>query len=291
MLKTRFEAIGTSWEIEVGNDISGASWQVLLANIQKEIADFDQYFSRFIHDSFISRLTSQKGTLEVREDFTTLLLLYLPLYHLSQGLFTPLIGQQLVDAGYDATYSLQEKKLHDIPALTDVVEVLDSTYIQLKQPVLFDFGAIGKGYLIDKIVSLLKERGVTECMVDAGGDIYVCSASDKQKLIGLEHPFDLETVVGTVLLCNRAICGSAGNRRRWGKFHHIVNPKTKSSPTDILAIWVVASSTAIADGLSTALFFVEPKLLEKQYQFEYVIMYADQRVDVSPHFSGELFTE
>ena len=277
-----FEAIGTSWEISSQDSFD-------IEPIQAEIAHYDAYFSRFLPTSFISQLAKKKGIFEVREDLTTLLLMYLPLFHLTGGLFTPLIGQQLVEAGYDSTYSLKEKELHDIPSLTDVIEVLDSTHIELKQPVLFDIGAIGKGYLIDKVVTMLRNKSLKEFMVDAGGDIYVYSESNTPKIIGLEHPDDPTMVLGTMPVCNRGICGSAGNRRKWGNFHHIINPKTHSSPTHILAVWVVANSTAIADGLSTALFLVKPEVLEKQYRFEYVIVYADGSFLTSKQFSGELF--
>jgi thiamine biosynthesis lipoprotein len=282
MSNIQFDAIGTSWEITSRDDFD-------IAPIQAEIADYDNYFSRFIPTSFISTLAKKKGIFEVREDLTTLLLMYLPLYHLTGGLFTPLIGQQLVEAGYDSNYSLKEKELHDIPALTDVIEVLDSTHIEVKQPVLLDIGAIGKGYLIDKVASMLKNGGQKEFLVDAGGDIIVHSESGVAKVIGLEHPDDSTMVLGTVPVCNQAICGSAGNRRKWGRFHHIINPKTHTSPEHILAVWVVANNTAIADGLSTALFFVKPEVLAKQYRFDYVIVYADGTFSSSSTFSGELF--
>jgi thiamine biosynthesis lipoprotein len=282
MSKFQFEAIGTSWEISSRDDFD-------ITPIRAEIEDYDKYFSRFIPTSFISTLAKEKGIFEVREDLTTLLLMYLPLYHLTGGLFTPLVGQQLVEAGYDSKYSLKEKVLHDIPALTDVIEVLDPTHIEVKQPVLLDIGALGKGYLIDKVATLMKNSGQKEFIVDAGGDIFVYSESSAAKVIGLEHPDDPTMVLGTVPVCNQGVCGSAGNRRKWGRFHHIINPKTHSSPEHILAVWVIANSTAIADGLSTALFFAKPDVLEKQYRFEYVIVYADGTFSSSQPFSGELF--
>lgn len=282
MSKFQFEAIGTSWEISSRDDFD-------ITPIHKEIEDYDNYFSRFKASSFISTLAKRKGIYEVREDLTTLLLMYLPLYHLTGGLFTPLIGQQLVEAGYDSHYSLKEKQLHDIPALTDVVEVLDSSHIEVKQPILLDIGAIGKGYLIDKVVTMLKNNGHKEFVVDAGGDIYVHTDSNSPKVIGLEHPDDPTMVLGTVPVCNQGICGSAGNRRKWGRFHHIINPKTHSSPLHILAVWVIANNTAIADGISTALFFVKPEVLAKQYRFDYVIVYADGTFAFSKSFSGEIF--
>jgi len=47
----------------------------------------------------------------------------------------------------------------------------------------------------------------------------------------------------------------------------------------------------IADGLATALFFVDPKKLQTLRTFEYCIVRDDFSFDVSKHFPGELFSE
>lgn len=272
MQSWKFEAIGTQWVIDVSSEISEAEWTQISQRITRTITDFDNYYSRFIPDSFINSLKSKKGTIEVEEDFVSMLWAYLPLYHLTEGQFTPLVGQLLADAGYDENYSFDEKELTNVPALTNVVEVLDPNHINLKQPALFDFGAIGKGYLIDKVADILRAEKIKEFTVDAGGDIVYETLSDRKLTIGLEHPDDITKIIGTVQLQNRAICGSAGNRRKWGRFHHIINPKTKISPKDVVAVWVLANKCAVADGLSTALFFVEPEILARQFNFDYIII-------------------
>jgi thiamine biosynthesis lipoprotein len=207
---------------------------------------------------------------------------------LTKGVFTPLVGTLLSEAGYDSEYSLNEKELSDVPALPDVVEIVDPLHINLKQPALFDFGAIGKGYLIDKVVDILRNEGLKNFTVDAGGDIVHQTDSEKKISVGLEHPDTISKVIGTVMLRNEAICGSAGNRRKWGRFHHIINPKTKKSPVDVTAVWVITELCAVADGLSTALFFVEPEVLLQQFTFEYIII-KNGRVRSSKNLTIELF--
>jgi thiamine biosynthesis lipoprotein len=86
-----------------------------------------------------------------------------------------------------------------------------------------------------------------------------------------------------------SICGSAGNRRKWGKFHHIMHPETKKSVENILAVWVIAENGLLADGLATALFFVEPERLEKDFNFYYCILKNDYSIRVSPNFPGEFY--
>ena len=58
---------------------------------------------------------------------------------------------------------------------------------------------------------------------------------------------------------------------------------------DIIATWVIADEAMIADGLATALFFVDAKKLNKQYDFEYVRMYANGSVEYSKYFAEKLY--
>jgi thiamine biosynthesis lipoprotein len=123
--------------------------------------------------------------------------------------------------------------------------------------------------------------------VNAGGDIFVQS---KQAVdIAVQHPRNPELAIGTAHIMNQAICGSSMYRRQWGDYHHIINPKTSKSPTHIQALWVVSDTTMLSDILSTALFFVDPKVLLKAYNFEYVIVYNDDSVVYSENFPGTIF--
>lgn len=283
-----FEAIGTHWQIDVYDVLTPAQEKNLLTRIQDRIELFDRTYSRFRFDSLVTKMSQEAGEYELPPDAVPLFDLYKKLYDLTQGFFTPLIGQTLVEAGYDAEYSLQSKTLHHPKRWEDVME-FRAPYLLVKQPVLLDIGAAGKGYLIDIVGRLLEENGVHNYCVDAGGDILHRSTSGESLQIGLEHPQNLEQVIGVVNVWNQSLCGSAGNRRAWGEFHHIINPFTLSSPRSILAVWVMADSTLLADGLSTCLFFVPAETLQTKFEFEYLIVRDDYSVEKSSGFDAELF--
>lgn len=290
--KQSFEGIGTVWEVEVYNTISHTDFDTLITNIQSLITEFDNRYSRFIPTSFVHDLTKKKGVVEVGEEFTQLLLYYIPLFKLTNGLFTPTVGTLLEQIGYDMEYSFTPKETTPVPDFLKAIEILDEKTLRINEPVLLDFGAIGKGFLIDLVTELLLKKGITHANVDAGGDIRTIQsgATNKPLTIGLEHPDNQKMIIGTCSLINGAICGSAGNRRTWGTYHHIVNPLTHLSPKNVKAVWTVAANAALADGLSTCLFLVPPDVLLKQFQFEYVLLFVDGTVRVSKHFPGKLFT-
>ena len=111
-------------------------------------------------------------------------------------------------------------------------------------------------------------------MVNAGGDI---RTKGRTLRVGLENPADTTQAIGVAEISNISICGSAGNRRAWDKYTHIINPKTAKSPTETLAVWVVAESTILADGLTTALFFTEPNLLKDKFNFEFFLLKLNRK--------------
>jgi len=284
-----FAAIGTSWWIGVYEPVSDAVWKALQALVQDRIEAFDKTYSRFRDDSLVTAISHKAGTYRLPPDSAALFSLYAKLYQATNGAVTPLIGQVLSDAGYDAAYSLQSKPLVKPPAW-DTAMAYKASVLTAKQPVLLDFGAAGKGYLVDIVAELLQKQGISKYCIDASGDM-VCAGLDEPLRIGLENPHDTTEVVGVALLQNRALCGSAGNRRAWGKYHHIMDPALLDSPRHIAAVWVIADSAVVADGLTTALFFVTPEKLQDDFSFSYVIVYADGSVVHSADYAGELFNE
>jgi thiamine biosynthesis lipoprotein len=222
-----FEAIGTHWQIDIDQDISALQYEQLNTAIQTRIAEFDKNYSRFRDDSLVTKMSQQSGTFVVPEDMKVMMDLYTNLYEVTDRLVTPLMGQVLSDAGYDAQYSLQQKNtLQKPPALPEVL-TYNHPQFTITQPVLFDFGALGKGYLIDIIADILEQHGIQEYCVDAGGDIIQRGTTALQ--VGLEDPSDTTKVIGVVELHNKSLCGSAGNRRNWANMHHIINPETLES--------------------------------------------------------------
>lgn len=285
-----FEAIGTRWSISVTDDLTDDAWRQLNHAIRDRIEHFDRTYSRFRNDSLVTRIANHAGTYDLPNDTAPLLDFYHRLYTATDGLMTPLIGNALSDAGYDAQYSLhQTGPLHQPFAWPDVLSHTGST-LMAKQPVLLDFGGAGKGYLVDIISELISATQIGTYTIDAGGDILHRTLDGTPVTIGLENPIDHTEAIGTVELHNASLCASSGSRRRWGGYHHILNPRTLQSPTDVIATWVVASDTITADGLATALFFVEPHSLH-EFAFDYAILRHDMSMKHSKNMPIRLFGE
>lgn len=284
----QFEAIGTSWEIRVHHDGAASWWQKQLLQLHATIDEFDRTYSRFREDSWVTQLSREAGRFSLPEDAAPLLQFYREVYDATDGKVTPLIGQAMADAGYDASYSFVPSKLTPPPAWDDAIVMTKNT-LTVNQPTLLDFGAAGKGYLVDLIGAQIERAGVQSFVISAGGDIVQRTTSGEDLQVGLENPVDVTEAIGIASISNQSICASSVTKRQWGKFHHIIDPTTLRSTETIMATWVVAATTMVADGLATALFFAQPQALQKHFKFSYAMLTADMQMIRSHNFPANLF--
>lgn len=280
-----FDAIGTHWIIDLNQTLSNNQQSQLLSKIYQRIEQFDQDYSRFRNDSIVMQISRLAGQYRFSADFPEMIDIYKKMYDLTDGLMTPLVGNLLEQAGYDQSYSLRPKPLSQPKPWSEVLNI-SGTNLTANEPVTLDFGALGKGYLIDLIGKLLQDNQISSYCIDAGGDLLI---NNMPMTVGLEHPVNPTQVIGADQISQGSICASAGNRRKWGQMHHIFNPKTLQPVTEIVAVWAKADQATIADALTTALFFVDPAKLSSEFKFEYLIVYQDYSFQKSPHFPDQLY--
>ncbi len=285
----QYQSMGTGWGITIWDSLGDDAFSEIEKTIVGRSQVFDQTYSRFIKTSLIWELTEKTGTVEVPLQLVEMLRLYETLYDASHGFCNPLIGYTLSDMGYDAQYSLKPKEIiRTVPPLHDVLTIVDDTHIHLTQHVLIDLGALGKGFFVDVIAEYLKEKDIARFLVNGSGDIYY-QGNGIPLRAGLEHPGDTTKAIGVLELLEGGLCASAGNRRRWATYQHTINPFSLTSPEEIIATWVQADTAALADGLATCLFMVEPETLQKDLSFDYCLLNKDYRVKKSEGFEAEFF--
>lgn len=282
--------MGTSWEVTIWDKLSVTKRELIERRVIEKTNVFDETFSRFIDTSWVCRHCTKTGRVRVPPDFVPILRMYFFLYRLSNGKFTPLVGQTLVDLGYDTSYSLREKEvIHEVPDLDATVSIIDDRHIFLHKPALFDFGGLGKGYCVDKISDYLRSLDIRRFLVNGSGDMFY-EGDGKPIVAGLEDPLDASRVIGTIEMWQGAFCGSGINRRSWGSHHHIIDPQSFESNTAISATWVSAASTALADALATALFLTPPESFQGKFSFEYLILNDQRKVKRSRGLGVTLFS-
>lgn len=278
-----FKAIGTQWSIDTATLLSNACTE----NISRVVREFDSVYSRFRDDSLVSIAGRKAGVYKFPDSSIPILDTYDQLYALTDRAINPLVGRSLERLGYDSNYSLSSAGPMSAPELHETL-TRDGVSLEFNAKVLLDIGAIGKGYLVDAIGAIVA-RDHDEYVIDGSGDIAVMTNS--LQYIGLEDPRDANRIIGRVSMTSGSLCASATNRRSWGDgLHHILDTRSGSPVTTIIATWVIAPTTMIADALTTALFFTDPcRLMHEFGEFQYAILYADGSLQHELTENGELY--
>ncbi len=281
MKRHHFDALGTHFRFECYSDETDV--EQLFKEGEAIVHTFDNTYSRFKKDSLIAKL-ERPGTYGVPHDLVQMLRQYNYFYNKTSGKMTPTIGSTLVDLGYDNEYSLVPQQVVRAPVpFPDAIEIIDHDSVRIHKPVVLDLGALGKGYVVDRVYALFLSRGVKRFMVDGSGDTRIHSPNEPLAC-GLEDPRDNTRVLGVLNIADGSLCASALNRRTWRGHTHYVDPATLNTPQGIVATFVHAKECVLADALSTALFFVEPEEFS-DLEFEYAIISSEYKVRCSKMFT------
>jgi len=161
-------------------------------------------------------------------------------------------------------------------------------YFALKGMAL-DFGGLAKGYIVDLAAKVMREKGVSKGVVDAGGDIYAFK-------FGIQDPFYSEAIIGSIEVGEGAIVTS-GDYERFveidgKKYSHIIDPK-KGVPSEsgVISATVVGGDAANADALATSIVVMGLQkgieLIKKAQGVEAIIV-VGSKDDYEVHFSKSL---
>ncbi len=286
MHEFNFEGIGTYWTISYFDKDDA-----LDQSIVDIVEDFDHKYSRFRIDSILYSLKDKKGVFKVGEEFVNILKLYFEFYFYTKGSFTPLVGITLEDLGYDKSYSfVPNKYLRSVPPLDASIKILSRDTIEVLKPVTLDFGALGKGFLIDKIYDFLISKNIDEFIINGGGDIRFFSKSNTYTEIALEHPINPNLAIGIYRLqSGKSICASSRVKRVWKGHSHIIDLSSKSSSDEFIASWVVADNATIADALATIALLSNSADYKFPYTFKLLLIGSKQDAVFSDGFKNCLF--
>jgi thiamine biosynthesis lipoprotein len=125
-----------------------------------------------------------------------------------------------------------------------------------------DLGGIGKGYAVDQMTALLKEWGIRSALVHGGMSSVLATGAPPGRqgwLVSLRTPEGEDDLVGTMLLRDRSLSGSA----QPAGHGHIIDPRTVTLAAGPLAVWATADTAMLTDCLSTAFYILKPAEVEE----------------------------
>lgn len=152
------------------------------------------------------------------------------------------------------------------------------------------YGGLGKGYAVDRAVAVLREHGVREALVNAGGDLRTLGSS---WTAAIQHPRQPGSLPGRLKVADMAAATSGDYEQFFVqdgmRYHHILDPRSGYPARDLQSVTVLAPTCLQADALSTAVFVLGVQdglaLVENLPQVEALLVDADGRLHLSSGFT------
>ncbi|MDX1442529.1 MAG: FAD:protein FMN transferase [Gammaproteobacteria bacterium] len=127
-----------------------------------------------------------------------------------------------------------------------------------------DMGAFAKGLAVDAAIEALREHGIDNAIVNAGGDLKVLGTrGDRDWRIGVRHPSGSGVLAALDIAGPLSVFTSGNYERRFAfdgeSYHHILDPATGMPARGLSSVTVVHEDAALADAAATALFVAGPE--------------------------------
>jgi FAD:protein FMN transferase len=292
----REEAImGTRCSVELWAT-DRAEGDVAIEAVFADMRRIDALMSTYKPDSEVSRVNAGAGKAPVAVTAELFALLETAQQYsaLSSGAF----DVTYASVGY--LYDYREHKHPDGKAIAAALPGVDYRALKLdrvKRTVAFgkpgmriDLGGIAKGHAVDRGIQILKERGLTHAMVNAGGDTRVVGDRfGKPWIVGIRHPDRKDEIVLRMPLEDAAFSTSGDYERFFDeggvRYHHILNPKTGTSPHEVRSVTVIASNATRTDGLTKTVFILGAKagleFINSLPDADAIVIAADGKVSYS----------
>lgn len=221
----------------------------------------------------------------------------------TQGAFDPALGQLI------ALWHVQTREADEpLPtqAEIDVARAASGTAhvrwqqgdgvvaVQLSGGAQLDLGGIAKGYAADLCAQLLAQHGVTEAIVNLGGNVRI--VGQQAHTVGVQDPRDAQRILLQLDAADESVVTS-GDYQRYAevggqRIHHVLDARTgKSADSGLVSATVVGRDGAACDALSTAVLVLgaeEGMALLKRTGYEGILVTQERQVLATDGLKGRV---
>ncbi len=182
----------------------------------------------------------------------------------------------------------------------DLIDASREGFLIKRHPkVTLDLASVAKGYGVDVVAALIRERGFTNFLVEVGGEVVASGVrlDGRQWRIGINRPeagAAIDQVYQVVRLQDRAFATSGDYRiffdQDGQRFSHVLDPRTgRPVANGVVSVSVTAATCALADGLATALMVMGVddglKLVDALADVECLMVVRDAKGNLVDHYS------
>ncbi|MDR1403069.1 MAG: FAD:protein FMN transferase [Tannerellaceae bacterium] len=270
--------------------------RLLTEEIDRELQEFNLSLNPFNPHSIIAKV-NQNEPVEADEWFTEVFNKAQEISERTNGVFdatgAPLFN--LWGFGFSKTDSVTPQLIDSIKTFVGYKRIWleDKRVVKDDPRVILNFSAIAKGYACDVIARLLEREGVTNYMVEIGGEVAMRGVNQNGVCwrIGVNKPEDdpnginrsIEDMVQPCRKCGIATSGDYRNfyEKDGKRYGHTIDPRTGyPAGQNILSATIVAENCMTADGYATAFMALGSEgaieLAKSTPEIDYYLIYLDR---------------
>lgn len=262
-------------------------------SIDSLLGVFNQSLSTYIPDSELSRLNQGDSLRFGLPYFLPVLIESKKVFEQTGGAFDPTVGPLVNLWGFGPG----GPQLKDSVNIDEILKLVgfnniqfDSISVRKTKPGMYlDFSAIAKGYGVDVVGDFLSKKGISNFLVEIGGELVARGTNEKGELwkVGVNKPEEQGRAdeLYSILALNNQGMATSGNYRNYYevdglKVSHTINPATgRPVSHGLLSATVIAENCMRADALATAMMVVGTEkaisLQEQWKDFEIFLIFSD----------------
>ncbi len=286
----REEAVmGTAIGVELWSPERDAG-EAAIDAVMQEMHRIDHAMSPFKPDSELSRINRDAARMPVRisDEMAYLIARSIHFSELSGGAF------DITYASAGCLYDYRAGIKPDQAALAQARAAIGYRHLLLdadartlrfaRDGVRIDLGGFAKGHAVDNATAILRRRGIRHAFVSAGGDSRVIGdRRGRPWTIGVRDPRRPGEVIAVLPLEDVAISTSGDYERYFERdgvrCHHVIDPKTGTSPDSVRSVTILAADGLTTEGLSKTVFVLGVdqglRLIESQPGVDAVVVDAN----------------
>lgn len=253
----------------------------------------------------INHAISNRQVITISADVEAVLSQAKTLAQNSQHLFNPAAGKLFELWGFHQDNWFES---HPPPSQTDIdnwlanianmddIQINNHELSSTNPMVKLGFGGFAKGYAVDTAIAALQKQGVTNAIVNIGGDLRVIGSHGARPwVIGIRHP-RRDGMLASIALHDDESVFTSGDYERFFEFEgkrypHILDPRTGYPAQGSTSVTVLHTNAAEADAAATALFVAgkDWPQLAKSMKIEHVmIVTTEGQIELSPKMAARV---
>ncbi|MFW2404909.1 MAG: FAD:protein FMN transferase [Gammaproteobacteria bacterium] len=270
-----FPALGTLVTIEIrGADRRQADAALAALQVDMERVGHEWYAWGSGELGHLNTLLAQGKSARVSPELATLIQRALELSEASDGFFDPTVGLLVEKWGFhdanappgappDEAWLAGWRATGEMRGRIRIVDQIVATPSAVK----LALGGIAKGSTLARAIRILRDHGIENALVDAGGDLQIIGMKEGRGWrIGIRDPRS-RGVVGIVELKSGEAILSSGDYERFverdgRRAHHLLDPHTGLPVEHTMAVTVIDTDAELADAAATALMAGGPDRFE-----------------------------